>query len=83
MLNHAACIWTLTRSLVVSWVFKLQTLRFNSTDETFLLSEKCFGLNLQTAVLQYHLEEKVVFLLYKSKYVHDLYTFTFIQKVIK
>lgn len=38
------------------------------------------GLKLQTAVKQCHIEEMGYL---KSKYVHYLYTFTFIQKVIK
>lgn len=38
------------------------------------------GLKPQTAALQYHLGKKGY---YKSKYVHYLYTFTFIEKVIK
>lgn len=40
------------------------------------------GLKLQTAALQYHLGEKKK-KYNKSKYLHYLYTFTFIQKEIK
>lgn len=60
-------------------VLQLHILKFDQWNIS-ALSEMFVGLKLQTAVLQYHKGEKGY---YKSKYVQYLYTFTFIQKVIK